>query len=87
MTEQTKAALEAALQDHLTDEAGLNRVVTDYILTAAFINLERPAADNITGYFHEVRGAMHASSGLTEIQGAWLAEGGGTNDPDEPLEP
>lgn len=87
MSEQTKAALEAALQDHLTDEAGSNRVVTDYILTAAFINLDRPHSDNITGYFHEVRGAMHSSIGLTEIQGAWLADGGGTNDPDDPLDP
>ena len=84
MSEQTKAALESALQDHLTDECGPSRVVTDYILTAAFITLERPASDNVTGYFHEVRGAMHSSIGLTELQGAWLAEGGGTDDPDAP---
>jgi hypothetical protein len=82
MSEQTKAALEAALQDHLTDECGENRVLTDYILTAAFINLERPHSDNVTGYFHEVRGAMHSSIGLTELQGAWLAEGGGSDQDD-----
>ncbi|MFS0718851.1 hypothetical protein ABC337_04960 [Arthrobacter sp. 1P04PC] len=87
MSQQTKADLEKALQDHLTDECGESRVVTDYVLTAAFINLDRPLADNITGYFHEARGAMHSSIGLTEIQAEWLAAGGGTNDPDDPLDP
>jgi hypothetical protein len=87
MSEQTKIALEKALQDHVLDECGDSRVVTDYVLTAAFINLERPQSDNVTGYFHEVRGAMHCSIGLTEIQAEWLAAGGGSNDPDNPVEP
>ncbi|SDW33427.1 hypothetical protein SAMN04487912_102366 [Arthrobacter sp. cf158] len=87
MSEQTKAALEAALQEHLTDECGPQRVMTDYILTMAYINLDRPLSDNVTGYLHDARGAMHSTIGLTELQGAWLADGGGSNDPDDSLDP
>jgi hypothetical protein len=75
MSEDTKRKLQEALQEHLRDENedGEERVVTEFVLTAAFINLSRPA-DSVHGYFHECHGPIHAVMGLDNIQSGWLEE-------------
>lgn len=80
MSAETKQKLEEALQEHITSESGEGRIITDYVTTVAFINLN--GEQGLTGYFHEVRGARHSIEGLTVMQQNWLCDGAG-NDPDE----
>lgn len=80
MSAETKEALEAAMQEHIRDEAGPNRMLGDYIMTMAYINLEE--GPGRTGYYHEVRGPMHGSLGLTEMQGIFLSEQIGDDEPE-----
>lgn len=72
MSDETKAALAAAIQGHIADERGEEQILTDWVVTAASINLNRPAEDKVTGYLYTSEGTHHAVRGLTSLQAEWL---------------
>lgn len=69
-----KETLVAAMNAYLaaTNEDGETRVVTDFIVTMAFINLDRRGGT--TGIVHECEGAVHSLLGLTKIQDMWMVD-------------
>lgn len=57
-----------------TSDDSDNRMTTDFMITAAFINLSAPADPPSTGYVHICKGASHSLQGLNILESAWLHE-------------
>jgi len=74
MSEQTKAALEEAPQNHVSDECDDDPLVTAYILSAATTSF---SADdrNTHSYYMECSDNQpaHVTRGLADIQSEWAA--------------
>lgn len=72
MSAETKAAIEQALQAHILDESGDDRMLTEYVITAAYVDLSRPAEEQVTGYQYLGRGSYHSALGLAYQQVSYL---------------
>lgn len=71
MSAETRAALEAAIQAHITDECGDARALTDWVVCAGFVNLDSPADRSRHSYIHASEGPAHSVMGLVNMLSIW----------------
>jgi hypothetical protein len=72
MSEQTKSALEAALQAHVQDESEQPSLLTGYVLAASATTFDDHAPDE-HGYWFEATDNQptHVTRGLTDMLAEW----------------
>lgn len=72
MSDETRAALETALEAHVKDEHDEDDILTGYVIQICASNLERPESNWYTRYIPAYQ-PYHSSVGLVELLGRTYA--------------
>lgn len=73
MSAETKAAIETAIQAHVTDEMGPGHLVADWALITSTMNLEAETPE-ARGYHYAKSGPLHSAIGLADTLYRWLSD-------------